>query len=95
MLPAQPLAIVVFCYNEQVLIRRGIETMPKSVDRISIVDDKSTVGIHGQSAGAHGPDTRMQASAGRSPPATRPPLGTCIRARIRLRESTVDGDLEE
>jgi glycosyltransferase involved in cell wall biosynthesis len=38
----QRLAVVVPCYNEQVLIRRVIETMPESVDRVFVVDDKST-----------------------------------------------------
>jgi glycosyltransferase involved in cell wall biosynthesis len=42
MLFNQRLAVVVPCYNEQVLIRRVIETMPDSVDRIFVVDDKST-----------------------------------------------------
>jgi glycosyltransferase involved in cell wall biosynthesis len=36
------LAVVVPCFNEQVLIRRVIETMPDTVDRIFVVDDKST-----------------------------------------------------
>ncbi|WP_058558222.1 glycosyltransferase [Thiohalocapsa sp. ML1] len=35
-------AVVVPCYNEQVLIRRVIETMPASGDRIFVVDDKSS-----------------------------------------------------
>jgi glycosyltransferase involved in cell wall biosynthesis len=42
MLFHQRLAVVVPCYNEQVLIRRVIETMPASVDRIFVVDDKSS-----------------------------------------------------
>jgi glycosyltransferase involved in cell wall biosynthesis len=42
MLVDQRLAVVVPCYNEQTLIRRVIETMPGTVDRIFVVDDKST-----------------------------------------------------
>ncbi|MBK1632330.1 ribonuclease BN [Thiohalocapsa halophila] len=36
------LAVVVPCHNEQVLIRKVIETMPETVDRIFVVDDQST-----------------------------------------------------
>ncbi len=35
-------AVVVPCHNEQLLIRRVIETMPAYVDKIVIVNDKST-----------------------------------------------------
>ena len=35
-------AVVVPCHNEQLLIRRVIETMPAFVDKIVIVNDKST-----------------------------------------------------
>ena len=35
-------AAVVPCYNEQRLIRQVIETMPDTVDRVFIIDDKST-----------------------------------------------------
>ena len=42
MLSDQRLAVVVPCYNEHLLIRRVIETMPESVDRIFVVDDTST-----------------------------------------------------
>jgi hypothetical protein len=40
MLFDQRLAVVVPCYNEQVLIRRVIKAMPASVDRIFVVDEK-------------------------------------------------------
>lgn len=36
------IAVVVPCYNEQVLVGKVIETMPESVDRIFVVDDEST-----------------------------------------------------
>ncbi|MFN2243862.1 MAG: glycosyltransferase family 2 protein [Anaerolineae bacterium] len=35
-------AAVVPCYNEQMLIRQVIETMPDTVDRIFVIDDNST-----------------------------------------------------
>ncbi len=38
------IAVVVPCYNEELLISRVIETMPEEVDRIYVVDDASTDG---------------------------------------------------
>lgn len=38
------IGVVVPAYNEEVLIRRVVETMPEPVDRIIIVDDASTDG---------------------------------------------------
>jgi len=35
-------AVVVPCYNEELLIRRVLDTMPEWVDRIYVVDDAST-----------------------------------------------------
>jgi hypothetical protein len=36
------IAVVVPCWNEHVLIRRVIETMPDTVDRMFVIDDQST-----------------------------------------------------
>ncbi len=36
------IAVVVPCYNEELLIARVLETMPEIVDHIFVVDDKST-----------------------------------------------------
>jgi len=36
------IGVVVPCYNEEVLIAQVIETMPDFVDRIYVVDDRST-----------------------------------------------------
>lgn len=35
-------AVVVPCYNEALLIRKVLETMPDTIDRIYVVDDQST-----------------------------------------------------
>ena len=37
----QRIAVIVPCYNEEVLIRKVIETMPPLVDRVIVVDDRS------------------------------------------------------
>jgi glycosyltransferase involved in cell wall biosynthesis len=42
MLFEQRIAVVVPCYNEQLMIRRVLDTMPTSVDHIYVIDDKST-----------------------------------------------------
>jgi glycosyltransferase involved in cell wall biosynthesis len=42
MLYDKSVAVVVPCYNEELLIGRVIETLPGFVDRIFVIDDKST-----------------------------------------------------
>lgn len=42
MLDNQRIAVVVPCYNESLLVGKVIETMPDFVDRLFVVDDRST-----------------------------------------------------
>ena len=42
MFKKKSIAVVVPCYNEEIYIRKVIETMPDFVDKIVVVDDLSS-----------------------------------------------------